>query len=133
MIVVEFNFADWNSDDDNELISKVKSLSKENDKVNYKTRLTQFDWSAVTFKRYSSKDCEKRFKCHLKNVRRYRTFSEIIKDVELNVKRCPVKKPLNSYQLFIQEQLATAKTSGDFVCTTGKYIFFVVGGFGIGE
>lgn len=115
--IVFIIFTDWSSDDDYELVGKVKALTKENDKVNFKTRLTQFDWSGVTFKNYTANACEKRFKCHLKNVRRFRTFSEIVHDVEANVKRCPVKKPLNSYQLFIQEQLASATTAGDFVCT----------------
>lgn len=107
---------DWSSDDDHELVVKVKERTKSNDKVNYETRLTQFDWSEIAFKNHSSEDCKKRFKCHLRKVRRYRTFFEVVTDVETNIKKCPIKKPLNSYQLFmIQDQLANATSSGDFV------------------
>lgn len=110
-----FRQIDWNSDDDHELVIKVKALTKDTDKTNYKTRLTQFDWSGVTFKNHSSEDCKKRFKCHLQKVRRFRTFYEIVDDIETNIKQCPIKRPLNSYQLFIQDQLSNATSSGDFV------------------
>lgn len=73
------------------------------------------NWNEVAFKSYSAEDCKKRFNNHLKHVRRYRTLIEIANDMEINIKKCPVKKPLNSYQLFIQDQLSNAKSSGDFV------------------
>lgn len=105
----------WSSDDDRELIQKVKSTSKENDKVNYRTRLKQLNWSNVAFKTYNGDECKKRFTSHLKNVRKYRTMNEIVTDIEANIKKTVLKKPLNSYQLFVQEQLANVKSSGDFV------------------
>lgn len=103
----------------------MKALTKANDKVNFKTRLTQLDWSGVAFKNHSSNDCEKRFKCHLKSVRRYRTLSEIVTDVEANIKKCPIKKPLNSYQLFIQDKLASVTSEGDFVCINWNTLCFL--------
>lgn len=106
----------WSSDDDRELVQKVKSTAKkENDKVNYKTRLNQVDWNGIAFKAYTPEECKSRFYSHLKNVRHWRTLSEIAIDIEANIKKCPLKKPLNSYQLFVQEQLANVKSSGDFV------------------
>lgn len=105
----------WSSDDDRELIQKVKSTSKENDKVNYRTRLKQLNWSNVAFKTYNGDECKKRFTSHLKNVRKYRTMNEIVTDIEANINKTGLKKPLNSYQLFVQEQLANVKSSGDFV------------------
>lgn len=73
------------------------------------------DWETIAFKSYSGTECEKRFKIHLKNVRRHRNLSEIVNDVEINIKKCPIKKPLNAYQLFIQDQLTKQTTQGDFV------------------
>lgn len=105
----------WSSDDDHELVEKVKSTAKENDKVNYKTRLRQMDWKEIAFKNYTAEDCEKRFTDHLKHIRRYRNLSEVVVDIEANIKKCPLKKPLNSYQLFVKDQLMNATTSGDFV------------------
>lgn len=105
----------WSSDDDKELVTKLKALAKPNDKVQYKTRLQQLNWDDLAFKTYSGGDCQKRFEEHLKRVRRFRNLSEIVTDVEENIKKCPVKKPLNSYQIFIQDQLANVKSSGDFV------------------
>lgn len=105
----------WSSDDDRELVQKVKSTSKENDKVSFKTRLKQLKWTTIAFKNYSADDCKKRFDSHLKHIRKHRNLSEIATDIEANIKKCPLKKPLNSYQLFVQEQLANVKSSGDFV------------------
>lgn len=79
------------------------------------------EWSDIAFKGHTPKDCEHRFNNHLKNVRRHRNLKEVVTDIEENIKRCPLKKPLNSYQIFIQDQLAHATTSGDFVC-----IFFII-------
>lgn len=93
----------------------MKAYAKPNDKVQYKTRLKQLDWSNIAFKNFSAEDCAKRFEKHLKNVRHHRNLDEIVTDVQANLKKCPVKKPLNSYQLFIQEQLTAAEYSGDFV------------------
>ncbi|XP_031617332.1 nucleolar transcription factor 1-B-like isoform X2 [Contarinia nasturtii] len=104
----------WSSDDDRKLVQKVKSTSKQSDKVSYKTRLKQLDWNEIAFKSYSAKDCENRFQNHLKHVRRHRNLNEIVTDIETNIKKCPIKKPLNSYQLFIQDQLTHVKSSGDF-------------------
>lgn len=117
-------FVGWSSDDDRELVQKVKSTSKENDRVNFKTRLKQMNWQTIAFKTYSPEDCEKRFNSHLKNVRRYRNLCEIATDIEANIQKCPLKKPLNSYQLFVQEKLANVKSSGDFVSFI-KTSFFV--------
>lgn len=83
--------------------------------MSYKTRLKQLDWKTIAFKGYSADDCEQRFQNHLKHVRRHRNLSEITADIEINIKKCPVKKPLNAYQLFVQDQLTNVKTSGDFV------------------
>lgn len=116
----------WSSDDDRELVQKVKSTAKkENDKVNYKTRLNQVDWNGIAFKAYTPEECKSRFYSHLKNVRHWRTLSEIAIDIEANIKKCPLKKPLNSYQLFVQEQLANVKSSGDFVSIQCAILIFV--------
>lgn len=108
-------FIGWSSDDDRELVQKVKSTTKQADKVSYKTRLKQLNWNDIAFKSYSGDECEKRFQNHLKHVRRHRNLNEITTDIETNIKKCPLKKPLNSYQLFIQDQLTNVKSSGDFV------------------
>lgn len=110
-----FPLLGWSSEDDRELVQKVKSTSKDTDKVSYKTRLKQLNWNNIAFKSYSGDECEKRFQTHLKRVRRHRNLNEIATDIEANIKKCPLKKPLNSYQLFIQDQLANVKSSGDFV------------------
>lgn len=108
-------FSGWSSDDDRELVEKVKSISKINDRVNYKTRLKQVNWSDIAFKTHTAEDCSKRFTDHLKNVRRHRNLNEVVTDIETNIKKCPIKKPLNSYQIFIQDQLTSVTSSGDFV------------------
>lgn len=106
---------DWNTDDDSELVKKVKATCRTGDKASYKTRMRTLDWETIAFKKYSGKECENRFKVHLKNVRRHRNLSEIVNDVESNIKKCPIKKPLNAYQLFIQDQLSNQTAQYDFV------------------
>lgn len=106
---------DWSSDEDRELVEKVKATSKDTDKVSYKTRLKQLNWNEIAFKSYSADDCEKRFQGHLKHVRRHRNLSEISEDIAANIKKCKLKKPLNSYQLFVQDRLTNVQSSGDFV------------------
>lgn len=73
------------------------------------------DWSKIAFKKYSPKECQERFTKYLKMVRNYRTLHEVLSDVEEEIKKIPFKKPLNSYQLFVQDQLSKASSSGDFV------------------
>lgn len=98
---------------------KIKSTCKSNDKLAYKTRLSRFNWNEVAFKGHTGVECEKRFSHHLKSVRRHRILAEIVTDIEANIKKCPIKKPLNSYQLFVRDQLTNTTTSGDFV----SYLF----------
>lgn len=116
----------WNSDDDRLLVEKIKAISKENDKVNYKTRLKQIDWKQIAFKKYSAKDCEDRINAHLKRVRRYRNLNEIVVDIETNIKKARLEEGLSAYHVFVQEQLSKATTSGDFVsfikCNLNEYI-----------
>lgn len=76
------------TDDDTELVQKVKATCRVGDKTSYKTRLRSLDWETwetIAFKEYSEPECEKRFKIHLKNVRRHRNSSEIVNDVESNL------------------------------------------------
>lgn len=114
----------WTNDDDCKLVQLVKSTSKPNDKVSFKTRLKQLDWNKIAFKSYSAKDCEERFQNHLNHIRRHRNMHEIVSDIETNVQKCQLKKPLNSYQLFIQEQFPDVKSDGNFVSSVKNSIFF---------
>lgn len=113
-----FQYVDWTSDDDRLLVEKIKATLKENDNVNFKTRLKQFDWKQIAFKKYSAKDCENRFNAHLKRVRRYRNLKEIVVDVETNIKKARDGEGLSAYHVFVQEQLTKATTSADFVSFT---------------
>lgn len=88
-------------------------MSKTNDKVSFKTRLKQFDWKKIAFQNYSAKDCEDRFNVLMKPVRRHRNLNDIAVDIETTITK--VKKPLNSYQLFVQDQLSKVTSDGDFV------------------
>lgn len=108
-------YTGWNSDYDQELVGKIKAIAKPNDKTNYKTKLKNLNWSDIAFKNFTGEDCKKRFNVHLKQVRRHRTLNEITADIEANIKKCPVKKPLNSYQIYVQDQLLNATHQGDFV------------------
>lgn len=115
LICYRFQNIDWSSDEDHTLVEKVKSISKQNDKMNYKSRLKQINWLDIAFKKHTAEDCEKRFMDHLKKVRRHRNLNEIAGDIEVNITKCPIKKPLNSYQIFIRDQLTNTTSSGDFV------------------
>lgn len=117
-----FSNAGWNSNDDRMLVRKIKDFSKTNDKISFKARLKHVDWGEIAFKHYSPKDCEDRFNMHMKQVRLFRTLNEIAVDIETKINKCPLKRPLNSYQLFIQEQLLDVKYSGDFVSFLFIYI-----------
>lgn len=112
-LLCSFEIVGWNSHDDRTLVIKVKSMTKTNDKVSFKARLKQFDWSKIAFQNYSAKDCEDRFNTLMKHVRRHRNLNEIAVDIETVMIK--VKKPLNSYQLFIQDQLSKATDNRDFV------------------
>lgn len=111
----ELRTVGWHSQDDRTLVEKVKSISKPNDKVNFKIRLKQFDWAQIAFQNYSAKECEDRFNTLMKCVRPHRNLNEIAADVEITLTKSKLKKPLNSYQLFVQEQLTKVTTTGDFV------------------
>lgn len=88
-------------------------MSRVNDKVSFKSRLKQFDWNKIAFQNYSAKDCKDRFNILMKHVRRHRNLNEMAVDIEITMTK--VKKPLNSYQLFIKDQLSKVTTTGDFV------------------
>lgn len=77
--------------------------------------MAKLDWDAIAFKKYSAVECLERFKKYVKCVRRVRNLNEIVDDVEAHINRCPIKKPLNSYQIFIKDQLSTIRSCGDFV------------------
>lgn len=114
-LLFELRTVGWHSQDDRTLVEKVKSISKPNDKVNFKIRLKQFDWAQIAFQNYSAKECEDRFNTLMKCVRPHRNLNEIAADVEITLTKSKLKKPLNSYQLFVQEQLTKVTTTGDFV------------------
>lgn len=106
----------WNDEDDRLLAEKVRNMAKANDKVSFKARLNKFDWAQIAFKNYSPKDCENRFNTHMKHVRRHRNLNEIAVDIETYIKqKSKVKKPCNSYQLFMMDQVRKIKNSEDFV------------------
>lgn len=105
----------WHSQDDRTLVEKVKSISKANDRVSFKARLKHFDWNKIAFQNYSAKECEDRFNTLMKCVRQHRNLNEIAVDIETTMTKSKLKKPLNSYQLFVQDQLSKVTTTGDFV------------------
>lgn len=117
---------DWNNDDDRSLVEKIKATLKENDNVNFKTRLKQVDWKHIAFKKYSAKDCENRFNAHVKRVRRYRNLEEIVVDIETNIKKARAGEGLSAYHVFVQEQLSKATTSGDFVSFTNLTLIYIM-------
>lgn len=109
--------AEWSSGDEEELVKNIRQFTSKSDKVKYTTRVQRLDWSKIAFKKYTPKQCQSHFNNYLKNVRTYRTLHEVLSDVEEEIKKFPFKKPLNSYQFFIQDQLSKAHSSGDFVST----------------
>lgn len=105
----------WSSEDEQELVKNIRQFTSKSDKLKYSTRVQRLDWGKVAFKKHTPAECQERFAKYLKMVRNYRTLHEILSDVEEEIKRIPFKKPLNSYQLFVQDQLSKAQSSGDFV------------------
>lgn len=113
--LVFIKFVDWTNDDDRLLVERIKATLKENDNVNFKTRLKKIDWKQIAFKKYSASNCEDRFETHVKRVRRFRILKEIVVDVEENIKKARAGEGLSAYHVFVQEQLSKATSSADFV------------------
>ncbi|XP_078281021.1 nucleolar transcription factor 1 isoform X5 [Rhinoraja longicauda] len=108
---------DWPKEDVLGLLDSMRSIVPSNDMLKFKTTESHMDWNKVTFAHYTGEMCKRKWSEVSHEVRKFRTLSELILDVQENVKN-PYKgkklknhpdfpkKPLTPYFRFFMEKRA---------------------------
>lgn len=108
---------DWTKEDVLGLLDCMRSIVPSNDVLKFKTTESHMDWNKVTFAHYTGEMCKRKWSEISHEVRKFRTLSELILDVQENVKN-PYKgkklknhpdfpkKPLTPYFRFFMEKRA---------------------------
>uniref|UniRef100_A0A8C9V5R4 Upstream binding transcription factor n=1 Tax=Scleropages formosus TaxID=113540 RepID=A0A8C9V5R4_SCLFO len=109
--------AAWASDDLLKLLESMREKLPQKDVVRYKTAESRLDWDEVAFGHFSGEECKRKWLEVSRQVRRFRTLTELIADVQelatnphkgKTVKKHPdfPKKPLTAYFRFFKEKRA---------------------------
>uniref|UniRef100_A0A8C9TUX3 Upstream binding transcription factor n=1 Tax=Scleropages formosus TaxID=113540 RepID=A0A8C9TUX3_SCLFO len=107
----------WVKDDLLKLLDGMKANLPQNDISKYKTAESHLDWEKVAFNHYSAEMCKQKWLEISREVRKFRTLSELIVDAQdyiknpykgKNLKKHPdfPKKPLTPYFRFFMEKRA---------------------------
>ncbi|XP_059814273.1 nucleolar transcription factor 1-like isoform X2 [Hypanus sabinus] len=108
---------EWPKEDLLGLLNSMRSMVPTNDVMKFKTTESHMDWNKVTFSHYTAEMCKQKWSEISHEVRKFRTLSELILDVQENVKN-PYrgkklknhpdfpKKPLTPYFRFFMEKRA---------------------------
>ncbi|KAJ8414238.1 hypothetical protein AAFF_G00051080 [Aldrovandia affinis] len=107
----------WGKDDLLKLLDGMKVNLPQNDLSKYKTAESHLDWEKVAFNHYSAEMCKQKWLEVSREVRKFRTLSELIIDAQdyiknpykgKNLKKHPdfPKKPLTPYFRFFMEKRA---------------------------
>ncbi|XP_033838109.1 upstream binding transcription factor, like isoform X1 [Periophthalmus magnuspinnatus] len=108
---------EWTREDCLTLLDRIRGQVPDGDSMKYKTTESHFDWSRVSFGRYSPDMCKRKWSKVSGEVRKYRTMSELLIDAIEFVKN-PYKgkklkthpdfpkKPLTPYFRFFMEKRA---------------------------
>ncbi|KAJ8245929.1 hypothetical protein GJAV_G00261810 [Gymnothorax javanicus] len=107
----------WGKDDLLKLLDGMKVNLPQNDISKYKTAESHLDWEKVAFNHYSAEMCKQKWLEVSREVRKFRTLSELIVDAQdyiknpykgKNLKKHPdfPKKPLTPYFRFFMEKRA---------------------------
>ncbi|XP_061087963.1 nucleolar transcription factor 1 isoform X2 [Conger conger] len=107
----------WGKDDLLKLLDGMKVNLPQNDLSKYKTAESHLDWEKVSFNHYSAEMCKQKWVQVSREVRKFRTLSELIVDAQdyiknpykgKNLKKHPdfPKKPLTPYFRFFMEKRA---------------------------
>ncbi|XP_029110037.1 nucleolar transcription factor 1 isoform X1 [Scleropages formosus] len=107
----------WASDDLLKLLESMREKLPQKDVVRYKTAESRLDWDEVAFGHFSGEECKRKWLEVSRQVRRFRTLTELIADVQelatnphkgKTVKKHPdfPKKPLTAYFRFFKEKRA---------------------------
>lgn len=108
---------EWSRDDCLALLDRIRGQLPDGDSMKYKTTESHFDWSRVSFGRFSPDMCRQKWSKVSAEVRKYRTMTELIIDAIEFVKN-PYKgkklkthpdfpkKPLTPYFRFFMEKRA---------------------------
>uniref|UniRef100_A0A8C9SI25 Upstream binding transcription factor n=1 Tax=Scleropages formosus TaxID=113540 RepID=A0A8C9SI25_SCLFO len=108
---------EWVKDDLLKLLDGMKANLPQNDISKYKTAESHLDWEKVAFNHYSAEMCKQKWLEISREVRKFRTLSELIVDAQdyiknpykgKNLKKHPdfPKKPLTPYFRFFMEKRA---------------------------
>lgn len=87
----------------------MKRLAGSSERLKFKTQLQKIDWDVVRFNNHSANDCKRHFEDLVRSVRSYRILSEIISDLEIELTKIPIKKPLSNYQCFLKDMANRGK------------------------
>ncbi|KAL4617804.1 nucleolar transcription factor 1-like [Arapaima gigas] len=107
----------WAKEDLLKLLDGMKANLPQNDISKYKTAESHLDWEKVAFNHYSAEMCKQKWLEISREVRKFRTLSELIVDAQdyiknpykgKNLKKHPdfPKKPLTPYFRFFMEKRA---------------------------
>lgn len=121
---------EWSITDEFQLVERLKNLSVYTDRIKYSTRMKQIDWNEIAFKNYSGPQCLDQFKKLIKHARLVRNLHEVVIDIESHLKKVPLKRPLNCYQLYVKDKFSDSNIS-DLVsilrmvfCRTIAFIYY---------
>ncbi|XP_061837303.1 nucleolar transcription factor 1 isoform X2 [Nerophis lumbriciformis] len=107
----------WAQDDILHLLEAMKVALPPKDQTKYKTSESHLDWQKVAFNSYSAEMCKQKWQEVAKEIRKFRTLTELIVDAQdyiknpykgKKLKRHPdfPKKPLTPYFRFFMEKRA---------------------------
>lgn len=107
----------WEQDDLFKLLDAIKGNLPEKDLAKYKTSESHLDWEKVAFNSYSGEMCKQKWQEVSREIRKFRTLTEVILDAQdfvknpykgKKLKKHPdfPKKPLTPYFRFFMEKRA---------------------------
>uniref|UniRef100_A0A673HCV3 Nucleolar transcription factor 1-like n=1 Tax=Sinocyclocheilus rhinocerous TaxID=307959 RepID=A0A673HCV3_9TELE len=107
----------WEQDDLLKLLDAIKGNLPEKDLAKYKTSESHLDWEKVAFNSYSGEMCKQKWQEVSREIRKFRTLTELIVDAQdyvknpykgKKLKKHPdfPKKPLTPYFRFFMEKRA---------------------------
>jgi hypothetical protein len=102
----------WSKDETLLLLNNLTSAIPDPDALRFQTQLVKIDWQQVAFHPYTAKECNTKWAAILKNVRQFRTLSEVVGDAVDAAKKLPdalmpVKPldPMNQFIVYAKERM----------------------------
>lgn len=103
------------------LIEGVKKLVSKADRTKYTTRAQKLNWKEVKIDNFTPDECQQKFAELLRSARKFRNLYEVVEELSEGVRRCPHKKPLTSYQLFLQDNIPNERSGSTSIVSGAAF------------